>query len=584
MESRANKYHEIRIDPDKTKELTDVVLSLQHPLGKFGFEYANAHYDSELYQLLFNWHPDHFHENEGIRPGIILGRRGSGKSSYLNNLARKEHVIPIPVKSWDVVDLVEQQVREILKDQENVDPEKVSEIWHLVFLTLATREAIKHKIVSSKFREILDNFPIKEMASLSITALASNIMAIFGRKYIEKRRETQNISLVLEAMQLGFDSLSQWETFLSDGARKANKYLILMIDNPERLIAQKPTRDEEWDKAYSESSTARWQSYAGLLHLIAHFHESKVGIQIRYCVAAEQYFFLQERSSAILKDFADVRLLHWSSGDLLSSLAHRYMIYLQFHPENRDEDKYQELLNMDIYRREGAQQFFNSIFESEIVNGRLNNENPVDYLLRHTQLLPRQLLVYMNAAMQTALTRNPKTKLTTLRVEDLKYAVEEFEELLATEIIDSFSDSFPEGGNIIDNIQNLPIHDVYKNYKKNWQQFGANKALREYSNFPQVTVDSDRLMKFFTEVGILGRALNTANEEGYLNVEFEYTLPRRLHANPSDLMAIHPIFSSYTDPQSHSQLDPSKGVYPKGSSLDDLQDKSKIQRKYVRKK
>ena len=105
---------------------------------------------------------------------------------------------------------------------------------------------------------------------------------------------------------------------------------------------------ERWEESYAESSRARWHAYSGLLTLLAHFNKGKVGIQVRYCVPAEQYFYLQERSSAILKDFANIQLLHWSSGDLLSSVAHRYMVCLQLHKKNRDESRYQELKKIGV--------------------------------------------------------------------------------------------------------------------------------------------------------------------------------------------------------------------------------------------
>jgi hypothetical protein len=382
-------------------------------------------------------------------------------------------------------------------------------------------------------------------------------------------------------MKLGFDSLGSWEAMLSTAARRQGKYIILMIDNPERLDNQVAGVEEEWAQAWSQSTSARWHTYAGLLCLLGHFHESKIGVQVRYCVAAEQYFYLQERSSAKLKDFEGIQLIHWSSGDLLSALAHRYMVYLQLHPERRDEDKYRELLSIEIYTRDGALRFFEQLFEGVISNGRSHTEQPTQYMLRHTQLLPRQLIVYLNETMRRTLSENPKAKLTTLSAENLKRAIEAKEQLLAEEVIDSYRDRFPEAKAVISSLQNFPIFASHEAYKKSWKKFGAAAALKEYGHFPQVDVSGKRMMRLLFEVGVLGKALNTPRKNGYVNAEYEYTLPLELHVNPKEKLAVHPLFSRYSLPDTHAELDPAKGVYPRGCDVEEVLDREAIAGKYI---
>lgn len=573
-------FKELDLTDTQIDQLKEEVLNLGHPLGNKVFEYSDDRYDPHLYHLLFNWHPDHFHEERGVRPSIILGRRGSGKSSYLNNLSHKEGVVAIPVKSWDAVDLIEKQVRIILNNQNSLDAEKVAHIWHLVFLTLATRALVKLAPSSDEVGTIVENIPIKNFATKAFVVLAKEILEVLKNKYLQNKDTTFDLSTISDSIGLWCNSLSEWELILSNAAKKVDKVIIIMIDNPELL---EPNADFDWDRSYNEASKPRWHTYAGLLTLLAHFNEGKVGIQARYCVAAEQYFFLQERSSAILKDFSNIQVLHWSSGELLSALAHRYMVYLQLHPENRNEEKYKNLKKVPIYSRNGAFQFFQMVLEGFVTNKRGHAEKTITYLLRHTQLLPRQVILYANKAIQTALQNDSNYDLTNIESSLIKYSIENNEDLCAREIIDSYRPVFPEGRELMDAIDNIPLISPLGDLKQNWSDLGAKKVLNKFSGFPGVTVEAARFIRFLVEAGVIGRVQSPSGRKNgdYVNAEYEYTLPQRLHVNSNDYIAVHPIFSNHASPQRYTDLDPYKGVYPKGTDLDAVIDKLAIKNKYI---
>lgn len=579
------RFKELKLDPDELEELKDEILTKSHPLGNKAFEYTNDRYNPDLYQLLFNWHPDHFHEDKGVRPSIILGRRGSGKSSYLNNLSHKEGVIAIPLNSWDVVDIIERQVGFILDNQLTVDAEKVADIWHLVLLTVATRAALDISPDDEKLQKVLGDLPLSDFANKPYIALTKYILERLCKNYLDSKDTYFDSSLIIQSLGLGCQTLGEWEKVLSSLAKKRAKTFIIMIDNPERL---EPTVDRDWGRAlgesYADASKPRWQTYAGLLTLLAHFNEGKVGIQVRYCVSAEQYFFLQDRSSAILKDFSNIQVLHWSSGEILSALAHRYMVYLQLYPNNRSELRYQQLKQIPIYDRKGAFEFFEQVFESQVINNRGHEEDTITYLLRHTQLLPRQILFYVNEAIRLALRANPDYDLTRLSALYLKQAINHHEALCAKEIIDSYRSAFPEGKELINSIDGIRLISTIATIKKDWASLGAKKVINKYSDFPEVTVESDRFIRFLLEVGIVGRTSKAESfgDNGYLNAVFEYNLPQRMHINSEDEVAIHPIFSTHASQNRGAELSTYKGIYPRGTELEYDIDKSAIKAKYIR--
>lgn len=580
----AKGYVDLQLTESQRNDLQHDVLSHSHPLGNSVYEFTNRHYDPDLYQYLFNWHPDHLHEDAGNRPALILGRRGAGKSSYLNYLAHKDNVLAVPVKSWEVIDLVDSQVREILNNQNAIDAEKVADIWHLIFLTLATRRAYDLLKDVGELQPLLHGLPFIDFAKKGVTQLVSGVLNKLKEKYLEGNRTYFDIETLTQAMGIGYTNLDDWETTLSNSAQKAGKIIILLIDNPERL-EQQPLLENDLglEQMYKESTKSRWMTYAGLLTLLAHFNEGKTGVQARYCVPAEQYFFLQDRSAAILKDFTNIHVLHWSSGDLLSALAHRFMVFLQLNPQLRSNERYLQLKSIPIYTREGAFEFFREIFGNSIVNYRGYTEDTVTYLLRHTQLLPRQLLIYINAALKKALAKNVHD-LTYIDSTYIKVAIKDNEELCATEIIDSYKSIYPEGKMLVDNIDNFPIIDTVHNIKTNWASLGAKKILSKYKDYPGVSFEADRFIRFLSETGVIGRISieSLSNAHSYINAEFEYTLPHKLNIKSTDKIAVHPIFSMIVSPERHKDLSSYIGIYPKGIEEDFVVDRDGIKNRYIR--
>ena len=235
------------------------------------------------------------------------------------------------------------------------------------------------------------------------------------------------------------------------------------------------------------------------------------------------------------------------------------------------------------YDRDGAFKFFKTIFEDSIENRRGHIEDTVIYLLRHTQLLPRQMIWYLNSAIQLALADDKNYDLTKLESHYIKDAIKSKEEMCATEVIDSYRAIFPEGPSIMDHLNNFPFIATYDELRKNWASFGAKKVLAKYDEFPEVVVEADRFIRFLIEAGVIGRVEDSSreNESGYINAVYEYTLPQKLRLNSKDYFAIHPMFSNYASISRYQELDPYKGIYPKGTGQHAVDDKLLIRKKFM---
>ena len=500
-----------------------------------------------------------------------MGRRGSGKSTYLNHLSQKDNIVPIPIKIWEVIDIVESQVEAILKRQATIDSEKVADIWQLIFMSLACLKASELSIDDSKIKEFLKAFPIREISKGAIVKIVTSVIQQIKKVYLEKD-EIFDIVVCVDSISSSLNTVDSLEMSLSISLSlslsllRNNRVLIFMLDNPERF-----TRDEILDLSQRSQDKPREQTIAGLLNLAGRMNKGNIGVQLRLCIPSEQYFYLKKVSQSKGKDFKKTQLLHWTSGEILSMVAHRYIAFLTVYPEYRNDNDYNKLLKIPIYTREGAKEFWKKIFPDKIKNGRGKSERALVYLLRHTQLLPRQLLDYLNKTINLAM-EGGQTDFTKIDVLYLKRAIEDAEYETSAEVIDAYSYSYPEANEIFGTVlQKLPILTTAKDIKDiHYKGTDAKGILHKNSGHPQVSTTSQRFLRLLIETGVYGKVLHEPKENsiGYLEAEFEYTINGVLKIDDDDELAMHPLYSGGISPQLYSMIEKNTlGVYPVGTDL-----------------
>jgi hypothetical protein len=148
---------------------------------------------------------------------------------------------------------------------------------------------------------------------------------------------------------------------------------------------------------------------SGFLKCLNNFSHDNPGVEIVYCLPEELEAFLREQSSNILKDFTSAYRIRWSVIDLLCMAAHRYKIFVRLQDDRRflSELNAFELRNGDgSPNRRGVIGFFDRLLPDRFFNRNGCEEQPLPYIVRHTQLLPRHLLLLLNkiAAESNAVT------------------------------------------------------------------------------------------------------------------------------------------------------------------------------------
>jgi hypothetical protein len=547
------------------QKLRDEVLTLKNPLGAPFLELYGSQ-DQRLFQYLFDGHSAYLYERFGERPSILVGRKGSGKTTYLNNILFKDGVIGIPIATWIIMDEVTDIIKTMIEQGIDVRAERASYIWQWLFLNailLSSRKIIDKNSID----EIAKMLPTKEYAEIGIAAITSFLKEKV-KQWVKlgQNADLASVAFILEDKSTAIDKL---ERELSSYLADKEKIAVILLDNEENFLSNpKPKKQEE---AIRE---ARKSAISGLLNYCGRANEGAINVQVRYCIPAEQFHAFKDFSESTGKDFSNLHLLHWTVGELLSMIAHRYMLYLYVWKDidTSLEKVYRELVGFEIYSRQGALDFFHKVLPDEISNGRVIPEKSLTYILRHFQVLPRQLITVFNTIV--GLTIREKRSLLSIDKEIIKRAVHSREASMAEEIIRAYKVRYPEASKIVKKVlPNIPLifnyRDIRSFYDGNQFRNKGKDVLTSYRG--EVEISPDRFERCLVETGIIGRVIDKprVGRLGYINAEFEYSMPSTLDLCEEDQLVIHPIFSGQRLAAAIEQFGENIiGVYPHDADPD----------------
>lgn len=549
----------IKIDRDALK---NEVLTKKNPIGASFLELYGEQ-DKNLYQYLFDGHSQYLYEQKDERPSIIVGRKGAGKTTYLNNLSFKPNIIAISITQWKIMDEVQQIICTLIDNGFEIRAERASYIWQWLFLTAVALTSYNKIKRNKSLKEFAEFFPIKEFGEIGLSAITSfvknKMSSFFENNSTGDQADLASVVWIIEDKTAAIDAL---EKSLSNELEKYNKVAIVLLDNEEDVLQQSKT------VVKTNLQEAKEIAISGLLNLCGRFNEGAVNVQVRYCIPAEQFFSFKDLSKTTGKDFSNLHLLHWSVGELLSMVAHRYLLFLYIWKDDHPELKplYKELVTIKIYSRAGAIQFFNRLLPEYISNGRDIPEKTLTYLLRHFQILPRQIVTLFNSIL--SLTLKESGDIGNIKESTVLKAVHLQEAGMADEIIKAYDSMYPEAAKIRKKVlPNIPLIFKYEDLRsfydgKNFINKGKN-VLNSMKD--RVEVSPDRMERCLIETGMIGRILSVPshNSLGYINAEFEYSMPGSLDLCEDDELVIHPIFSGQRKKTADLQFGKKiYGVYP----------------------
>ncbi|MFZ5961971.1 P-loop ATPase, Sll1717 family [Thalassococcus sp. BH17M4-6] len=482
----------------------------------FGPENAGVVRDADAKWLIFST------QNELCKayrksPRIIIGRRGSGKTSIVSNTDELvEHDVTLLIDTADAIEYVRDAIFEDVAPSD-VYVEKVEKFWTYVLDALLMRQIVKNygELRFPNCSKFLSTFSIGDDAGFndivssfrkSVDRLGDGLGTFFVRAFFE----------YIDTGEAGYASaIQELETFSSE----KNFSSVAIIDSIEDY------------KIGNEKNAA---SIQGLLKAVGEYGNRQR--QVRLCIPGEAYFEIKNLSSNFSKDLSDSLILHWLPSELMHIMAWRYLIFLRIYsPE--DLSKFSDL---DIKSRSHVSKVLQNFLPQTIKNSFGKSESSLAYILRHTQLLPRQLILILNSIFRT----NTGEHISSYRDINVVMGLRSCESFICDEVFSAFRYKFPFAEDLCKKvIVHLPrtfrdgdLHRVYS-------RFGS-AVLREYGAF-----DFHDFKEILVEIGAIGRVKNITGM--YAEAEFEYAMPGRLHLATDDQLCLHPVFSGVFEASAH---------------------------------
>mgnify|MGYP007017146609 CR=1 FL=1 len=213
------------------------------------------------------------------------------------------------------------------------------------------------------------------------------------------------------------------------------------------------------------------------------------------------------------------------------------MIYLNLKEKKRYEE---EVKVIDLSTRLGVLEFWKKLLPETIVGINGKPEYTIPYILRHTQLLPRQLLVYLNAIFSESISRT-KSAITPPRSNLIIDCIRKKEGEVAAQIIDSYRKIWPGSESIIRNIFKKLTNNVM-NLKELRE---ASKVIDRKIKDIHLEYTPEEVIHLLTELGVIGRVIRETDK--YIQGRFEYSEPHKLSLIEEERICLHPVFCEHFD-------------------------------------
>lgn len=282
---------------------------------------------------------------------------------------------------------------------------------------------------------------------------------------------------------------------------------------------------------YDKNDDALMITIAGLIQCASEFNVAFVhsGIHVKVFVAAEIFPHLREHVILNTAKYARHPVyLHWRPRDLVHLISWRFGKYLSEH-----EDAARPIaLEVDWQDFESVlTNLWNPYFGESLTNGQEIAERTFPYILRHTQMRPRQLVQLCNRIAREA--RNCGYGTDYKRV-NIPAIVRQVEIELADEVINSYASIYPQISSVIDALDKLPVTFPGSELDRIAKTTRASWSRGEYS------LEAFRML--VAELGIIGRVRHRDPLGPYVLGDFEYAMPDRLPLRSEDECMVHPMF------------------------------------------
>lgn len=489
--------------------------SLQ-PFGELSFEDEKETLGEAWKDYFFEYAPFNYQSLQR-KTYLIVGRRGCGKSSLAEHFKFQKDIhnsMAVNLEHSRDYMLQMRSIAERVPGSSDIVINSLVSLWSFIIW----------QIIFDKYSEYDSRIKISslvETRNKPVTRFTAAFLQGIMQKFVVENASELIALINEEIMEADYESTKQAVLILS-----RSRPLIVTIDSREQ---------------YSIQDVPEMNIAAALIQCASEMNRdfSQYGIHVKVFFPDEIFPHLKE--DFVLNSAKHVRnplFLHWRPKDLVRLICWRYFKYLK--KQGRISLKESEI-NWDNFN-EVHEKLWIPYFGEKIINRRGVEEKTLPYIIRHSQLRPRQLIMICNSIAELAMEQKTFPNFTQ---EIIRNAVRKVELDLADELINSYSRIYKNIGDIISALSGMSM--TFKGSELD------KVAPRTASQWKSESYSPLRFRQILSELGVIGRVRTHRDlRTGIIEADFEFAMRDRLFINEQNTCVIHPMFYSKLN-TSHEQ-------------------------------
>jgi archaellum biogenesis ATPase FlaH len=490
---------------EQTIELGKDRLTDLEPFGEADCESELKVMGSSEYSKYYFDHTRFNREALSPKVFLIIGRRGAGKtalSQFFSFQQLMPDVTTIEVDEPAAFQQLMSKMAESAASTREVAIPRLVKIWEFV-------------IWSTIFWQLQDKDPRIKAAVLF--ADQTDQVSTFIRQVLK--------FLVSKFLKADNDLADELEDFISNERIQRAKKAVLEVVKGNKVIIALDTMEN-----YAVRDESMMRSMGALIQCASRFSRNyaRHGIYLKVFIMAEIFPYLKEEVSLNpLKFIHDEIYLQWRPKDLMRLISWRYDRYLKQNNlltptiSKVDWDNHHDVL------KEKWEPYWGKKLQTR--QGLVEETFP--YVLRHTQLRPRQLIVLCNSVARQSQQGETFPR---FGPDSIIEGIQRAEKRLAEEVMNSYSSVYPGAARIVEALSGLPL--IFKANELD------KRAPQTASQWPSGDYSSYAFRQFVSELGIVGRVRNVSEKTGIVEADFEYAGESRISLLVNDQCVIHPMF------------------------------------------
>lgn len=530
------------------------VVNFKEPLGPSQTE-TLFDMDQEVFRKLYD-ETNRVHQIARTEnPFFIVGRKGAGKTAFLLGAAFSEQADVVLLKSEDVYTEVNKLCARYEEQNGTVVADALVHVWEVLLYHAAMLEIVSsERIPNSPELQSLWSYvcAFGEPGNIEPDSLVASVGALITETLVSDSLG-QSFREACWSIDPGRGSFSEAVEWTKEILQKDSpKHVYVVVDNLEDLHRKL--------NEFADVVTALFRLVS---RGTAGRQDLRMPFRIRFAFPAELRPRLRELAANPEKDFRKPLTIRWTATELIVLVGHRLRTFL-------DEYFPTAPRRLGLPRRhdpadsEAAEMTLRAVMPERIINGLGAEEDPVAYLMRHTQLLPRHLIIILNEIMNTAVTGLGDSDLPQASAEQVVAGVDKAESVLVDGILASYMYEYPKVGDALDMIKNhIHMVETVSALHKTFNKASVARAGLSFDEFIDASL----------AVGALG-VVNGHDPNGrYTQGDFSYTFVGEVlrPVEDRDEVCVHPLFVSRLFGRKKLQelaRAKSRAVYPYGSAPD----------------